>query len=459
MTIKTPIIPERQIFAKTQGKKELNLEAICVFAAIGFFLDEDTYWKNEVVLKAASNHVLDVNGNVISSKPWFNWHYTPRDISFNQSLEEFTALFETIVKEQTQGRKVILPLSGGLDSRTQAVALKHIKADVFAYSYEFKNGYNETKIAKKLADSCGFDFQSYSISEGYLWEELDELVQLNKCYSDFTSARQMAIFEKYAKMGDVFSLGHWGDVLFDSMNLPPLSNAEQLEVIQSKLIKKGGLEFATALWNVWQLPGDFSSYLTTRIESLLNTIKIEDTNAKLRAFKSKYWAPRWTSVNLSIFEKAKDITLPYYDNRMCEFICTVPEEYLKNRQLQIAYIQKRSTKLANIEWQDQRPFHLNNFEYNKLPYNLPYKIINKIQREVKSLLGKPYVQRNWELQFLGKDNVKKLQEQLSHKEVEQWVSKSFIQNYFNAFQENPLQNAHAINMLLVFSKFKQRYNE
>ena len=105
---------------------------------------------------------------------------------------QFSDLFETIIKEQTAGKKVILPLSGGLDSRTQAVALQAINADVHSYSYAFKNGYPETNIAKQIAIVCGFEFEAFQIEEGYLWEQLDTLFQLNQGYSDFTAPRQMA---------------------------------------------------------------------------------------------------------------------------------------------------------------------------------------------------------------------------------------------------------------------------
>src|SRR5690606_2250966 len=129
----------------------------------------------------------------------------------------------------------------------------------------------------------------------------------------------------------VFSLGHWGDVLFDRGCPEGTPESQLLEIILKKVIKKGGMELATALWQEWELEGDFESYLRQRISELLHNIKIENPSAKLRAFKSLYWAPRWTSVNLSVFEAAHPITLPYYDNRMCEFICTIPEEYLAGR--------------------------------------------------------------------------------------------------------------------------------
>src|SRR5690606_17830810 len=119
----------------------------------------------------------------------------------------------------------------------------------------------------------------FQIEEGYLWKDLDRLFKFNKGYSDFTAPRQIAIFDEYAKMGDVFSLGHWGDVLFDSMNLPQLAKTKELEVIQAKLLKKGGMELASQLWNLWGLQGDFKNYFKSRIEGLLDTIQIEDTNA------------------------------------------------------------------------------------------------------------------------------------------------------------------------------------
>ncbi|TXG38873.1 asparagine synthase-related protein [Seonamhaeicola maritimus] len=456
-TITTPIIPTKQTFYKVDALHELDLKAICVFTAIGFFLDQDTYYQDTKVLRPATEYTLDSSNKVLNSKPYFNWHYRPRDISFEKALEEFSRLFENIIKDQTTGKKVILPLSGGLDSRTQAAALKTLQADVSTYSYEFKGGYPETKVAKEVAKACDFKFQDYKINRGYLWNVIEDLTELNRCYSDFTSPRQMAICNNFNEMGDVFSLGHWGDVLFDSMNLSDLSHDQQVEVLISRLLKRGGLEFASLLWEEWELEGHFKDYFRSRISELLNTIDIDNSNARLRAFKSKYWAPRWTSVNLSIFSKYKPITLPYYDDRMCQFICTIPESFLKGRQLQIAYIKKRMPELAKMEWQDQRPFNLYNYHLNKKPYNLPYRIINKLKREIKALTGKPYVQRNWELQFLGKANERFLKKYILESGLENWVSQSLLKTHLNEFiQGDSLRYAHSINMLLVLAKFNQQ---
>jgi len=455
-TCKTPILPTRQKFASVVAPNELDKKAICIFVATGFLLDTDTYWKNKKVLTPSSKHTFDADGYLVESTPYFKWHYSPKEISFKTALQEFTSLFEQIVTEQAKDKPVILPLSGGLDSRTQAVALSKMNNPVTSYSYSFKGGYPENKIAKQIATASGFDFKDFTIPPGYLWSNIEKLATLNKCYSDFTHPRQMAILDELEKMKGVFSLGHWGDVLFDRGAPETITNKQLPEVLFKKIIKKGGMELAQALWQEWDLEGDFEAYLRERIVTLLNAINIDNPSAKLRAFKSLYWAPRWTSVNLSVFEATNPITVPYYDDRMCRFICSVPEEYLADRKLQIAYIKQQNPELAAIMWQAQRPFNLYNFEKNKAPNNLPYRISNKLKRTVKSKLGNPYIQRNWELQFLGRENDEQLQDHIFNSQFNAFISKPLVARFYNAFKtRNAVQYSHSVSMLLTLAMWSK----
>ncbi len=456
--IRTQILPSKQSFAKIKSAHKLNLKAICIYVATGFFLDDDTFWEDEVCLLPGHDHKFDSDGILIESKPWFNWHYSPRNISFEEALTEYSTLLRDIVKNQVKDNDVILPISGGLDSRSQALVLKDLDNHVHAYSYSFSGGYPEHKISERIAKLCGFNFKAFENQNGYLWDCIEELAKINGCYSEFTHPRQMGVLEDFKKMNGIFSLGHWGDVLFDR-GVPEGTNEEDIiPLLLKKMVKKDGLELAQKLWQEWQLEGNFETYLKTRLESALGKIKIENISAKVRAFKTSQWAHRWTTTNLAVFEHAHPISLPYYDNRMCEFICGIPEEYLADRRLQIAHL-KQNKAISNITWQDQKPFNLNNYKYNRFPFNLPYRIINKLKRELNGIFGKPYIQRNFELQFLGEENDKKLQSYLFSKAYLEFIPEEIIKDFYEKFKnKDVVYYSHSVSMLLTLSLWYQNKN-
>ncbi|MEZ4802530.1 MAG: asparagine synthetase B family protein [Gelidibacter sp.] len=456
-TTTVPIIPKRQTFAKVNAQRELHLEAICIFAATGFFLDQDTYWKDEIVLKPGTQYDLDENRFVLSQKEYFKWYHEPRQISFESALGEFIDLFEGIVKEQSNHQNILLPISGGLDSRTQATALHHMNIDVDSYSYSFEQGFKEHDIAKQVAKVCNFRFNQYLIRPNYLWKVLNDMSDINGCYSEFTHPRQIAVLDDLKKMKGEFSLGHWGDVLFDRGIASKDELIPEVDLVYKKIIKKGGLALAKSLWQSWNLVGDFETYLKQRIQDLLNKIDIQHKGAKIRAFKSLYWAPRWTSVSLSFFEFAHPIHVPYYDDRMCHFICQIPEEHLADRKIQIEYIKRRNPKLAKISWQDHMPYNLYNYRKNQFPANLPYRVKNKLNRELNSIFGKKHIQRNWELQFLGSENETHLMNHLFNVQTFKLLDKTLITDFYSKFKnDDPVFYSHSVSTLLTLSLFSQK---
>ena len=456
--IKTPIIPTNQTFVKVKGEPhELDHKAICLFAATGFFWDDSTYWKDTKVLRPATVNEIDEEGFLVKSEPWFQWYYSPKEQEFQKSVQQHQELLEQIIDEQIGDQQAILPLSGGLDSRSQAVALHKLGKQVTSYSYSFQGGYKEHQISQQIAKACDFQFQAFEIPPNYLWDKIEDLAEINQCYSEFTHPRQMGVLEELKKMQGVFSLGHWGDVLFDRGGDEDIRDEDLVSYIHKKVIKKGGMDLAEALWQSWNLEGDFTTYLHDMTQTLLDRIDIQNTSAKVRAFKSMYWAPRWTSINLSVFEAAHPITLPYYDDRMCQLICEIPEAHLADRRLQIEYIKHNNPEVARITWQDQKPFNLTNFHKNKVPYNLPYRITDKLKRLLQEKMGKKFIQRNWELQFLGADNEKQLESYLFDEDFNSFIDKDLVKDFYSKFQtQDPVFYSHPVSLLLTLSVFNSR---
>lgn len=456
MIVKNNIIPAKSIlFSLPEKEHQLNYEAIATFIALGFFLDKDTYWKDEGIVGSGTNYALNERNELIYEKPYFNWHYTPRQITFNDAVEEFTHLFDSSILYYKKSN-IILPLSGGIDSRCIAASIADFK-NVNAYSYHFSNGINESFYGKQIANTLGFQFNEYIIPEGYLWSDIERLANINQCYAEFTHARQMYIFDKLPQLGNLILGGHGGDLFFDGMGVDDdLSFDQQVNYLFNKLLKKGGLELADSLWKYWGLSGNFKDYLMSRIATLLLTINIDNANSRLRAFKSKYYVTRWTMVNMQIFQIQRPVFLPFFTDEMCQFICTIPEGLLKNRQIQIQYIKNKSKDLAKIQWQANRPFNLYKYHWNKNPYNIPYRLFNKLKRIVTN---KSFIQRNWELQFLGKENDEHLKEQLFNEpKFSELIPKEIVEIFYQKFKnEDTLKYSHAVSMLLTLSKFSKYF--
>lgn len=458
--VKTTVIPRKQTFCKKEGNNSLDLKAICIFTALGFFLEKDTYFNDLEVLQPSTEYEMDENDFIKSSRKYWDWHYSPRGITFKQAVEEFAHIFEKLTYDKIKDKDVILPLSGGLDSRTQAAVLND-KTKVKSYSYKFSGSFDETKFGREISEVKSFPFTEYIIPRGYLWKVIDRLADINKCYADFTHPRQMAFIEDIKKLGNIFYLGHWGDVLFNDMEVDEkLTDEEQVYFMKKKLLKKGGAELAESLWDSWGLPGNFNQYLSERINGLLMNIKIDNVNSRTRAFKSTYWAPRWTSANMNVFSEYHELSLPYYEDEMCEFICTVPEEYLSGRQIQIEYIKMKNPKLAEIAWQPYDPLNLYSYKKINSTRRLSFRILNKGKRIIRErILNDKITTRNWEIQFTGKENDKNLSKHLfENKSFSEFIPEEITRAFYSKFKtQDPVYYSHPVSMLLTLSVFIRKF--
>ena len=74
---------------------------------------------------------------------------------------------------------------------------------------------------------------------------------------------------------------------------------------------------------------------------------------------------------------------------------------------------------------------------------------------MNKIVGRNIIQRNWELQFLGKENEPILahilfDNQILNAAVPLPITRAFYEKFKHA---NPVYYSHSINMLLVLSKF------
>lgn len=428
---------------ESEKKKSLNYPEISGWFATGFFFNNHSFQKGS-------------KSDLSLRNPSIDWFYNPSNKSFEEYLENFTEIFESLIIKNTRNKKIILPLSGGLDSRTLAASLIGNK-NVIAYSYEFTNGIKEVEYAKKIADVCGWDFYSFKIPNGYLWKDIEKFAKINKCKTEFTHPRQIAVIEEVSKLGDIFLSGSMGDLLFDCFDNK--RNENQINSIKKQILKPGGQELAIDLWDHWMLNDSFERFFDNKIRILNDKINIPNLQTRIRAFKSMYYVRNWTNINMKFFSNYKQIYAPYHDNEMCNFVCTIPEKFLKNRKIQIEYIKRKAPDLAKIKWQkyDLDLYNYKKFNTKYLPKRL-FRISKRLLKE-KILKYKPLIERNWEIQFCGSENELKLEDWLfNNPSLKRLIPDEIISKYYLKFKnDNPVRYSHCISMLLTFSVWSKEY--
>lgn len=472
MEIKTEIIPVKQFFYNSTenilltdehdyNNEDLDLKSIVFFAASGFFFGDSTYFKNIKVLPPATRVSVDSEGNILSMEKYWDWFYNPIHTDLESATEAFGKVFEKNIMEAIRNKDVLFPLSGGMDSRTIAAAVPNSSPNLQSYSYEFENGVRENKFAKAIAKIKQFPYKGYTIPKGYLWDKLDDLNKILKHYSEFTHSRQISLIDEIEQMGDLFLLGHGGEI-FQAPSFENATDDDKIsKIIFNMMIKGKGKELGERLWSLWGLEGSFSDYVLELIHHNLKNIGIENGNVKVRAFIYKYVASRKNQVNIAIFCRNKSIHLPFLQKEVLNVICTTREDLLTNRKIQMHYIKKKSSKLATVPLQNFYPLNIYNHHKINSKVYLPFRaILAGLRRLKETVSGQKTIIRNWENQFLGEANDKKLQKHLFERnDRENLLPLELIKEYYQKFKQKNVEYVQPLSILLTLNSFCNHRNK
>lgn len=466
--VKTEIIPVKLWYFNSQTKKifsslplktneNLDYESIAFFATTGFFFNDSTYYKNIKVIPPASITEVDDDDTIISNRSYWEWYYNPIIRDVEEAVEVFKIGFERNLFKDIKNKKVIFPLSGGIDSRTIAAALPEGMNNIQTYSYEFENGVNEVMYGKAIAKAKKFPFQELTIPNGYLWNNIDQLAKIVNYQTEFTHSRQISVIDKLEQFGDIFVLGHGGEIFKAPKVNKNFSVSEIRDHLYNMFVSKEGLEVGEVLWKTWGLKGTIQQYIKDVFMEHLQKIHIKEANPKFRAFIYKYVAHRKNQVNVNIFGRNKEICLPFLNQDVLNGLCHIHEDILTDRKVQIEYIKQKSPAVAAISWQNFYPLNLYNYKnYNKLQF-LPIRAANVAKRVVmETITGKKLITRNWENQLLGKENDKQLQKHFfkSTSDNELIPQQVFEDVYFKFKSKDPKSYNGVLGTLLTLSKFQ-----
>ena len=156
--------------------------------------------------------------------------------------------------------------------------------------YRFEDSFDETKYGKEICRVKGLNFRIHN-SKGYLWNVIDRLSEINKCYAGLYSSQTNGCCWKDKGALGIFSISVTGDkTVWWYGSETDLSNDEQVEILFKKIVKRSGTELVETLWKDWGLKMEISWFILNKEFQNYLGIKIDDVNSRIRAFKFMYWA-------------------------------------------------------------------------------------------------------------------------------------------------------------------------
>ena len=178
-----------------------NEENGAEFLVTGYVTGSDTLFDGISQIQAGEYLAYDKKDGCLTTHFYHRfWHGNYSSESEEELLDRLDEIFVRVFQrliESTKGRQIVVPLSGGLDSRIIVAMLKRLGVgDVICFTYG-KRGNREVEISRQVAEALGYRwyFVEYTNEKWYACAHTDDM----KAY--------------YSYAGNLVSLPHIQDIL------------------------------------------------------------------------------------------------------------------------------------------------------------------------------------------------------------------------------------------------------
>lgn len=375
-----------QDFITPHAGMKMQKEAEEEFLVTGFVFREKTLFEDWYQVPAVSKVLLTEEAKQ-------SYYYTyvlekeeePIDV-FAEELEHvFHSLFDDLAT-RLKDRQIVIPLSGGYDSRLIALMLveRGLKDSITAFTYG-RPGNGESTVSKQIADRLGLKWKYFAYDKA-MWEDMyksedwkDYVVYSSNGVSvahlqDFPSTK-LLVQEENLKDA-VFLPGHSLDYLAGG-HLPYESIVDkdfEVNEIQQFIMNKH--------FRLWELSGG-KSYATTDIgKGLIKDIEVYSnyTNERATSIIDEWnWRERQSKFiinSVRVYEYfGQGWSVPLWDDRLIHFFSKLPVDLKYKKYLYDYTLHKMYPDFYPMP---QKPGPENSLR-NK--YGMLYPLLRKIYRK------------------------------------------------------------------------------
>lgn len=356
------------------------------FLLTGFVTGHCTLIYEIKQLQAGEMLFYDIKTGTLKTERYYRYLHSPMQGSKDEFLERLDIVTQNAIKrliEYADGRTIVIPLSGGLDSRLIAMQLKkHGYDNIIAFSYG-KPGNHEAEVSRHVAEHLKIPWKLvpyshelwrkwYSSSEYLSYVERADGLCSVAHIQDWPAVWELSI-NKTIPEDAVFVPGHSADFVAGS-HIPPeflsLKKVGQKRLVNAIWYHHYSLANTKKVAQTINIEQDLiKEDLKKKIQQLINNIPNSSIEEAINAYEYWDWQERQAkfivnSVRVYDFW-GYDWWLPWWDSEFMEFWETVPLYLRINKNLYDTYVGSIQNE-ANIFLKEDKF----NSSFDKLKMNL-----------------------------------------------------------------------------------------
>ncbi len=341
------------------GRTELNPEADIEFRLTGYVTGRETLYAN--IFQVEAGELVDIDAARSTAVERYRYHQFHHDQFLDISepdlvsrlVDVHAAVFQRLV-DGAGDRTIVVPLSGGYDSRLIVVSLRDLGVrNVICYSYGVPGNW-ESRISQELARYLGFrwEFIPYSADRWRAWAELDSFRAYFHAAGNLCSVPHIqdwpAVLELQnggrIPMGSIFVPGHSGDFLAGSHI--PKWYVRRRSIHLSEFLDSL-FQAHYSLWD-WPKPGErkLHDMFQQRVESVIGPIQ-SCCSPELAADLFERWdlqerQAKFICNSVRVYESfGYDWRLPLFDYDLMSFWERIPIQGRTGRRLYFDFVRQR----------------------------------------------------------------------------------------------------------------------
>ena len=332
----------------------LSEDSAVEFLLSGFIIGRDTLYEN--IYQVMPGEIVtiseDKSGNCEANRYRY-FHYYPQEFSNDteeQLEEELISILDAVFlrfRDSYRGQKIILPLSGGFDSRLIAAQLKKVGIDnVLCYTYGYADN-DDSSVSKLVAEELGFEWLFFEYNEESWKQALAEkdfyLAADYGCKGVSLPHRaDLPCLLKLSKKIDlttaIFWPGHSIEVPAGSHIVPSLyeDSFSDTDLAVEKTVIKRHYGARWSLTDYFSSP--FSKYLRDKINvdaAVPETASLDSPISRHDMFDINNRQSKWIINSVRCYEYFGADWRVQYDYSIIDFFLKVPHKYRFGKRLYI----------------------------------------------------------------------------------------------------------------------------